>query len=176
MHSSCQPRRGGFKRGGFPIWTCLSRFVPYFTGREKGGFLKGWFWRMCPRSGFCSGEHANVPAFRFFVGGTLVPVFVPGKHSPKPPFWKTTQFWQPPIFVLLGTLDFRFFFFFRGFSHLVLFPLSRPFKNTYKEHPERVRDTIRTFLKKLGDTRTWKPPRLFSLKYHRSGAREPPQF
>ena len=26
------------------------------TGRQKGGFVKGWFWRMYPRSGFRSGE------------------------------------------------------------------------------------------------------------------------
>ena len=66
---------------------------------------------MCPRSGFRSGgEHANVPSFGFRSGGnirqnhprsgfrsggtsaktTLVPVFVPGEHPPKPPFWKTT--------------------------------------------------------------------------------------
>ena len=50
------------------------------TGIQKGGFVKGWFWRMWPRSGFRSeggfGECA------------LVPVFVPGEHPPKPPFWK----------------------------------------------------------------------------------------
>ena len=61
-----------------------------FTGRYKGGFVKGWFWRMCPRSGFRSGgtcECTLVPDFRS--GGTsertLVPVFVPGEH-PCPSF------------------------------------------------------------------------------------------
>ena len=36
------------------------------------------------------------PRFGFRSGGTsectLVPVFVPGEHPPKPPFWKTTLF------------------------------------------------------------------------------------
>ena len=54
------------------------------TGRQKGGFVKGRFWRMCPHSGFRSGgtcertlvpvlgpgEHPNVPSFRFRSGGT----------------------------------------------------------------------------------------------------------
>ena len=52
--------------------------------RQKGGFVKGWFWRMYPPSGFRSegtckrslvlvfvlGEHANVPSFRFSFPGT----------------------------------------------------------------------------------------------------------
>ena len=69
--------------------------------RSNGGFVKGWFWRTYPRSGFCFwGEHANVLSFRFRSGGTsectLVPVFVlGGEHRPKPPFWKP-PFWQPP--------------------------------------------------------------------------------
>ena len=73
--------------------TDLGSSGPRITGRQNGGFVKGWFWRMCSRSGFRSGgtcectlvpvfvaaEHANVPSFRFFV---------PGEHLPKPPFWK----------------------------------------------------------------------------------------
>ena len=51
----------------------------------KGGFVKGWFWRMCPRSGFRSGGTSEC---------TIVPVFVlvsvPGEHSEKRPFVKTT--------------------------------------------------------------------------------------
>ena len=43
---------------------------------QKGGFVKGWFWRMCPRSGFRS---------RGTCERTRVPVFVLGKH-PKVPF------------------------------------------------------------------------------------------
>ena len=58
---------------------------------------------------------ANVPSFRFSFpgnmrtyprsgfrsGGTLVPVFVPGEHPPKPPFWKP-PFWVPPNSVRLS--------------------------------------------------------------------------
>ena len=44
---------------------------------EKGGFVKGWSWRMCPRSGFCSGGTCE---------RTLVPVFVPGEHPNVPSF------------------------------------------------------------------------------------------
>ena len=39
--------------------------------------MKGWFWRMRPRSSFRSGEHVNVPSFRFFV---------PGEHPNVPSF------------------------------------------------------------------------------------------
>ena len=71
----------------------------------KGGFVKGWVL-------------ANVPSFRFSFRGnmrmhpcsgfrsrgtcerTLVPVFVPGEHPPKPPFWKPPFFLVPPIFAL----------------------------------------------------------------------------
>ena len=59
---------------------------------------------MCPRSGFRSGgtcERTFGPGFRFRGTSkcTFVPVFVPGEHLPKPPFWK------PPFFGrgLLGT-------------------------------------------------------------------------
>ena len=40
------------------LWTLLFR--------QKGGFVKGWFWRMCPRSGFRSEgtcERTLVPVF-----------------------------------------------------------------------------------------------------------------
>ena len=46
--------------------------------------------RTCPRSGFRAGGTSEC---------TLVLVFVPGEHPPKPPFWKTT---------LLSTPDFEF--------------------------------------------------------------------
>ena len=63
----------------------IARLVIVLTGRQKGGFVKGWFWRMCPRSGFRSqgtcertlvpvfvpGEHPNVPSFRFSVRGHI---------------------------------------------------------------------------------------------------------
>ena len=59
--------------------------------RQRGSFVKGWFWRTClvlvfrsggtcertPRSGFRSGGTSDC---------TLVPVFVPGEHPPKPRF------------------------------------------------------------------------------------------
>ena len=38
---------------------------------------------MYPRSGFRSGGTSEC---------TLVPVFVPGEHPPKPPFWKSTGY------------------------------------------------------------------------------------
>ena len=41
---------------------------------------------LCPRSGFRSGGTCE---------RTLVPVFVPGEHPPKPPFWKTTLLSTP---------------------------------------------------------------------------------
>ena len=43
----------------------------------KGGFVKGWFWRTYPRSGFRSGGTCET---------TLVPVFVPGVHPKVPSF------------------------------------------------------------------------------------------
>ena len=53
--------------------------------------IKGWFWRTYPRSGFRSGgtcERTLVPVCSGASSEcTLVPVFVPGKHPPKPPFW-----------------------------------------------------------------------------------------
>ena len=53
--------------------TCNSSNNSFFmTGRQKGDFVKGWFWRMCPSSGFRSGGTCE---------RTLVPVFVPGGTS-----------------------------------------------------------------------------------------------
>ena len=43
----------------------------------KGGFVKGWLWRMYPRSGFRSVGTCEC---------TLVPVFVPGEHPNVPSF------------------------------------------------------------------------------------------
>ena len=43
--------------------------------KQKGGFAKGRFWRMCPRSGFW---------YRGTSEYTLVPVFCTGKHLSKP--------------------------------------------------------------------------------------------
>ena len=44
--------------------------------------------RTYPRSGFCSLGTSEC---------TLVPVFVPGEHPPKPPFWKTTLLENHPF-------------------------------------------------------------------------------
>ena len=44
---------------------------------QKTIFVKGWFWRMCPRSGFRSGGTYE---------STLVSVFVPGEHPNVPSF------------------------------------------------------------------------------------------
>ena len=34
---------------------------------KRAVFIKGWFWRMCPRSGFCTIVPFFVPSFRFWV-------------------------------------------------------------------------------------------------------------
>ena len=75
-----------------------------FTGRQKGGFVSGWFWRMCPRSGFRSGGRFE---------SALVPVFVPGEHPNVPSSWFSFResirqnrpfgkppFCQPPKFLV----------------------------------------------------------------------------
>ena len=55
---------------------------------------------MYPRSGFPSMANMRTyPRSGFRSGGTsectLVPVFVPGEHPPKAPFWKTTLSFNP---------------------------------------------------------------------------------
>ena len=94
-----------FSRHEFSHEKCSENFPEIFEplrfiGRQKGGFVKGWFWRTYPRSGFRSGgtcERTLVPVSRS--GGTskctLVPFFVLGEHPPKPPFWKTTLLSNP---------------------------------------------------------------------------------
>ena len=72
---------------------------------QKGGFPKEWFWRKYPRSGFSFwGNMRTYPCSGFRSGGTsectLVPVFVPEKDPPEPPFWKTTLL-ATPTFALL---------------------------------------------------------------------------
>ena len=62
----------------FAFWTTVSLHDAFaITGRQEGGFVKGWFWRMCPRSGFRFGGTCE---------RTLVPVFVPGEHPNVPSF------------------------------------------------------------------------------------------
>ena len=68
-----------------------------FESKQKCGFVKGCFWRMCPRSLFGTEEHLHradctYPRSGFRHRGTsvcaLVLVFGTGEHPPKPPFWK----------------------------------------------------------------------------------------
>ena len=47
--------------------------------------------------------------------------------------------------------------FFQGFSRFVVFRFRSPVKGPTRNIPERVRDTIRTFPKKVGDSLVWKP-------------------
>ena len=93
-------KRGGFKRGGFPIWICPSFFV----------------------------------LFR--------------------PFWNFPDF--AGIFPICSVLV-------RGFSRFVPFLFLGLLRAPTRNSPERVRDTIRTFPEKVGNTRVWKPPGLASL-------------
>ena len=51
----------------------------------------------------------------------------------------------------------------RGFSRFVLFLFLGLLRAPTRNSPERVRDTIWTFPKKVGNTRVWKPPGLASL-------------
>ena len=74
--------------------------TPTIRGCQKGGFPKGWFSRMYPRSGFLfRGNMRTYPRSGFRSRGTsectFVPVFVLGEHAPKPPFWKTTLLSTP---------------------------------------------------------------------------------
>ena len=70
------------------------------TGRQKGGFVKGWFWRMYPRSSFRSGGTSECALVPVFVLGNIrmypLSGFRSGGHPPKPPFWKPLLC-QPPI-------------------------------------------------------------------------------
>ena len=56
--------------------------VPSFRFSFRGNM------RTYPRSGFRSGGTSEC---------TLVPVFVPGEHPPKPPFWRTTLLGSPEM-------------------------------------------------------------------------------
>ena len=66
---------------------------------------------MCPHSGFRSGGTCE---------RTLVPVFVPGEHPPKPPFWKTTLLSTLRTWVMLAEFDMLMCFvqFFIIFGHV----------------------------------------------------------
>ena len=73
------------------IFFCkLSSQVLIIKRRQKGGFVKGRFWRMCPRSGVCyprSGSCTFVPVF-----GAVVPFFVPLFDSFRISFCKQKSF------------------------------------------------------------------------------------
>ena len=61
--------------------------IPSFRFSFRGNM------RTCPRSGFRSGGTSEC---------TLVPVFVPGEHLPKQPFWKTTLLSTPEMLSILS--------------------------------------------------------------------------
>ena len=78
----------------------------------KGRFPKGWFWRTY-----------------------LVPVFVPGEHPPKPPFWKP-RFCEPPTdMVCLADIPANKPDFFRGLHKGLA--ANRATTNTNKIHSPR---------------------------------------
>ena len=67
--------------------------------KQKGGFVKGWFWRMYPRSGFWYRGTYTYPRSSVWCRGTsestLVFFFCTGEHPPKPPFWKPPSCERP---------------------------------------------------------------------------------
>ena len=122
---------GGGGKGGRKNWLafspsfplCLPLFLPsvltnptkFQRGNKLGRFCNlGWFWRMCPHSGFfVASFRFFVPSFRF---STLIPVLVPSFRSlcprsvqgtpPKPPFWKPPCHANPRLnFVYLIPLE-----------------------------------------------------------------------
>ena len=66
-----------------------------------------------------------------------------------------------PVCHVLTFLDFPDFW---GIFPICPFPPSQPIKEPTRNMSERVRDTIRTFLKKHGKAPGLNPPRLPSLK------------
>ena len=98
-----------FRRNPFVPFSLSLLFPPNFMclepprlveRRQKGGFVKGWFWRCVPSFRFSFRENMQTyPRSGFRSGGTsectLVLVFVPGKHPPKPTFCKNHPFVNP---------------------------------------------------------------------------------
>ena len=76
------------------------------TGRQHGGFVKGWFWRTCPVPLFVPGEYENVPLFRFSFRGKIrmypCSGFRSGGASAKTPLLETTLLSTPEIIGLWG--------------------------------------------------------------------------
>ena len=70
-----------------------------FERKQKGGFVKGWFWRMYPRSGFGAGEHPHVPSCSFLVPGNIRMYprsgFCYQGTSAKTTLLETTLLWTP---------------------------------------------------------------------------------
>ena len=117
-------RRGGFKRGGFPIWTCPSFFgivCPFFP---MFSFLS--FFLICPFS--CPLLSLFVLFLSFFV--LLCP------------------FWDFPDFSGIFPICSRMV---RGFSRFVPFLFLGFLRAPTRNSPERVRDTIWTFPEKVGN-------------------------
>ena len=92
------------QRLGNPSW---GGWAVNFERKQKGGFVKGWFWRRCPRSVLLYCCSVFAPSFRF--GGSVAPFLVSSfrfwgsrEHPPKPPFWKQ-PFVEPPKFRKLLT-------------------------------------------------------------------------
>ena len=70
--------------------------------KQKGSFVKGRFWRMCPVTVFCTVVPFFVPSFRSLGGGPAFRFFVPSfpslgsrEHPPKSPFLETTLLRTP---------------------------------------------------------------------------------
>ena len=97
---------------------------PLFSGRQKGGFVKGWFWRTYPRSGcrsggsmrmyrvppsgFRSGGTSECTSFRFSFRGNSRQNHPFGKQPPCPSF----PFFEFLVFFLLARNSLFFLFVF----------------------------------------------------------------
>ena len=115
--SSVQPKRShrcvSLKESPSKRVQILKHATRIFERKQKGGFEKGWFWPMCPRSGlWYRGNIRMYPRSGFGARGTsectLVPVFGTGGTSAKTTLLETTLLQTPEIpFELLGHLIFR---------------------------------------------------------------------
>ena len=147
-------KRGGFKRGGFPIWTCPSFFV---LNSLNGGLANGGLMYLSTIVPGCRDFATKIPLRRGPKKATKVHNC--GRLCANCREWPWAPIWEPPFrlsqslsfFVLFG--DFPDFFVIfpicpgtlRGFSRLVLFLLLCLLTAPTRNSPERVRDTIWTF-------------------------------
>ena len=160
---------GGFKRGGFPIWTCPS-FSVLFGSKQKGpaeqvapraSSLKICRFRVCvsPITPWRKYDSQRPLFGGDFLGQILAADSLPGAFVHSRSFLSflglSQFFWDFPE--LLGDGP--------GIFPICPFPLSRPIKSTYEEQSriQRVHDTIWTFPEKSGKRGGWKPPGLASL-------------